>query len=134
MHVLYDFRGTPYPLAVLATTRASIQADRERLLRFLRAVTETIVFVQTHPAETMADLVARGVPDDEDMRRSYEDGAANFAFPPAPDPAAYRNLIDWNAEYLPAYRTVVVDDHVDPTLMADLERSGFLRTLGGGGS
>jgi len=132
MHVLADFRGTPYPLAVLATTRASIQADRERLLRFLRAVTETIVFVQTHPAETMADLVARGVPDDEDMRRSYEDGAANFAYPPAPDPAAYRNLIDWNSEYLPAYRTVVVDDHVDPSLMAELERSGFLRTLGGG--
>ena len=60
--------------------------------------------------------------------------AANFALPPAPDPVAYRNLIDWNAEYLPAYRTIVVEDHVDPSLMAELERSGFLRSLGGGSS
>src|SRR5439155_21524177 len=49
MRVLADFRGTPYPLAVIATTRASVQADRERLLRFLSAVTEAIAYVQTHP-------------------------------------------------------------------------------------
>jgi ABC-type nitrate/sulfonate/bicarbonate transport system substrate-binding protein len=129
MNVLHDFRGTPYPLAVVGTTRASMQADRERLLRFLRAITETIAYVQTHPAETMADLVARGVPDDDELRRAYEESAANLALPPTPDPEAYRNLIDWNAEYLPAYRGLVMDRHVEPDPMAELERSGFLRSF-----
>jgi ABC-type nitrate/sulfonate/bicarbonate transport system substrate-binding protein len=130
MRVLHDFSGTPYPLAVVATTRASLQNDRERVLRFLRAITETIAFIKTHPEETVADLVARGMPDDEQLRRAYEDGASNLALPPALNPAAFQNLLEWNAEYLPAYRDVVVDRHVDYSLMAELEREGFLRAVG----
>jgi ABC-type nitrate/sulfonate/bicarbonate transport system substrate-binding protein len=129
MRMLYDFRGTPYPLAVVATTRAGIQTDRERVLRFLRAITDAIAYVKTHPAETMADLVARGLPDDDDLRRAYDDGAANLSLPPALDPAANHNLIEWNAEYLPAYRDVAIDRHVDPSLMAEVEQSGFVRAL-----
>jgi hypothetical protein len=86
--------------------------------------------VKTHPAETMADLVARGLPDDDELRRAYEEGAANLSLPPVLDPAANRNLIEWNAEYLPAYRDVAIDRHIDPSLMADLEREGFFRALG----
>lgn len=130
LRVLHDFRGTPYPLAVVATTRANVQADRERVLRFLRAITDAIAYVKTHPAETIADLVARGMPDDDELRRAYEEGAANLSLPPALDPAANRNLIEWNAEYLPAYHDVVIERHVDPSLMADLEREGFFRALG----
>jgi ABC-type nitrate/sulfonate/bicarbonate transport system substrate-binding protein len=130
MRLLYDFRGTPYPLAVVATTRAGAQADRERVHRFLRAITDAIAYVKTHPAEVIADLVARGMPDDDELRRAYDEGAANLSLPPVLDPAAQRNLIEWNAEYQPAYRDVVIDRHTDPTLMADLEREGFFRALG----
>ena len=80
--------------------------------------------------EPIADLVARGMPDDDELRRAYDEGAANLLLPPVLDPAAQRNLIEWNAEYQPSYRDVVIERHVDPSLMADLEREGFFRALG----
>lgn len=129
-HVLFDFRTTPYPQAAFVTKRSTIQANRALVLRFLEATTAAIAYVKSHPQETMADLVSRGVPNDAQLPQTYQAGADSYALPPVLDREGLQNMMDWNSEVTPAFKGVSVDSQIDTSLMDELQTSGFLQSLG----
>lgn len=129
-HDLYDFSTTPYPTALLVTRRSTIQNNRAFVIRFLEATTATIQYVKTHPDETKADLVSRGLSNDANLQRTYEEGAAAYALPPTLDPPALQNMVQWNAEVSPAFQGIDISADADTSLMQELQTNGFLQSIG----
>ncbi len=119
--------------SIFATTRRTIARDRELVLRVLRALVEAI-----HLFKTRADIAVPMLQDfmQTDDRRAIERLHEFYVplFPQVPRPLLSGGMHDVHAlfaERYPSAARLEEADIADPSLIDEVEQSGFIRQLYG---
>lgn len=133
LRVLADLSELPIPWDhdVVMTTRRFINANRPAVLAFLRALVEANHFIlQPANRETVLRVIAQMLDE------SREGAEALYAFiprtvvpKPYPSRDAARALVEVLKDEFPELGRARVDEYVDTSLMAEIERSGFMESL-----
>ena len=129
---LYDI-GTlkiPYHVNAVVTREKTLKERRPFVMKVVRAFTEALHFIKTSKEETKA-LIAKNLKttDPEGLERAYR--AYNAAFPevPYPSPEGVKTLLDDIAPRTPKAATADPKSFVDPSVVQELEASGFIKQL-----
>jgi hypothetical protein len=127
---------TPHSLnvpSVLATTRRVIAADRQRVLCFLRGFIEAIHRFKTQAADVVPMLQEFLTFSDRHAAERVRDHYASV-FPIIPRPTlidGMQGLRDLFSQKYPAARGLTEKQIADPSLIDELEQSGFITRLYG---
>jgi ABC-type nitrate/sulfonate/bicarbonate transport system substrate-binding protein len=127
LHVLLDLvpEQIPWLFTAIVVRRETMGCRRDVLARFLKATAEGNLQALTNEQAAKAVLGARtGIADPAILAISYDDFRA--LSPPELEPT--RAAVEGALQQFPtADRNV--DDHVDASILDDLHRHGFFRTL-----
>ena len=129
--VLFDARKeVVYPSMSVVTRRKNIQDDRDTVMRMVRAHVEGIAYFKTHKDFSMNVLSKYlRVNDRELLEGSYEIFKQDFISVPYPITKGLEATYDYVAQTRPEIRNRKPDDFVDPSFIAELDKSGFIKKL-----
>lgn len=120
----------PYHVNAVVTREKTMRERRPFVTKVVRAFTEALHFIKTNKEETKA-LIAKNLKsnDPEGLERAYR--AYNAAFPEVPYPSAegVKTLLDDIAPRTPKAATADPKSFVDPSVVQELESSGFIKQL-----
>ncbi len=120
----------PYHVNAVVTREKTVKERRSLVAKVVRAFTEALHYIKTHKEETKA-LIGKNLKtnDPEGLERAYQ--AYNAAFPEIPYPNAegVKTLLDDIAPRTPKAATADPKSFVDPSLVQELESSGFIKQL-----
>jgi NitT/TauT family transport system substrate-binding protein len=132
--LLIDLVDTPvdYNSSGFTVTRTYLQQNRPVLLNFLRGYLEGHKRFFDDRAYAMDVLQKYARIDDPDvLENTYALYVEKyFVKVPLPSVASLQNIIDDYGEVNPRAKGLDASPYVDPTLIQDLQREGFLRQLG----
>jgi hypothetical protein len=116
---------------IFATTRRTIAADREQVLRVVRGFVETIYQFKTRASAVLPLLQEfLGFTDRRAIERIYEHYASVLPIVPRPELLdEMQELRDLFSRKYPAARDLQEADIIDLSLIDELERSGFIAQL-----
>jgi ABC-type nitrate/sulfonate/bicarbonate transport system substrate-binding protein len=114
----------------ILSREAIVKAKRPLLLKFTRAMIEAIHIIKTEK-EYAKSLFKRylGVADPEGLERAYKDYSAVFPETPYPTPDGVKTMLDDLAPRNPKAAAADPRAFVDMSLVAELEKSGFIKQL-----
>jgi NitT/TauT family transport system substrate-binding protein len=123
--------GLEYQHTGIATTRALLKSQPELARNFMKAYVEGIHYYKTHRKESQAVLRKYlGVDDSEALTEIYEDiGLTLVPEKPYPTLRGIRTILHELAARDPAAANVRAEQFVDMTLVAELDKSGFIDRL-----
>ena len=118
-------RNIPMIQAAVGTTRTFLKGNPNLVRRYLQAYIESLKFMRADPEKTKK-AIGRYTKNSnqEDLDETYRVLAGVWERVPYVSRAAIQNLLDFSP--LPAAKTAKPDQFIDDSLIADLERSGFI--------
>ena len=114
----------------ILSREAIVKAKRPLLLKLTRAMIEAIHIIKTEK-EYAKSLFKKnlGVADPEGLERAYKDYSAVFPEVPYPTPDGVKTMLDDLALKNPKAASADAKTFVDMSLVAELEKSGFIKQL-----
>lgn len=114
----------------ILSREAIVKTKRPLLLKLTRAMVEAIHIIKTEK-EYAKGLIKKnlGVADPEGLERAYKDYSNVFPEVPYPTPDGVKTMLDDLAPKNPKAATADAKTYVDMSLVAELEKSGFIRQL-----
>jgi NitT/TauT family transport system substrate-binding protein len=129
--VLFDARKeVVYPSMSVVTRRKNVQDDRDTVMQMVRSHVEGIAYFKTHKDFSMKVLSKYlRVNDRELLEGSYEIFKQDFISVPYPITKGLEATYDYVAQTRPEIRNRKPEDFVDPSFIAELDKSGFIKKL-----
>jgi ABC-type nitrate/sulfonate/bicarbonate transport system substrate-binding protein len=129
--VLLDARKeVVYPSMSVVTRRKSIVEDRDTVMRMVRSHVEGIAYFKTHKDFSMKVLGKYLRLNDRDLLEgSYELFKQDFISVPYPIMKGLEATYDYVATSRPEIRNRKPEEFMDPSFIAELEKSGFIKKL-----
>jgi NitT/TauT family transport system substrate-binding protein len=129
--VLFDARKeVVYPSMSVVTRRKNIQDDRDTVTRMIRAHVEGIAYFKTHKDFSMKVLSKYlRMNDRELLEGSYEIFKDFFISVPYPIMKGLEATYDYVATTKPEIRNRRPEEFMDPSFIAELDKSGFIKKL-----
>jgi ABC-type nitrate/sulfonate/bicarbonate transport system substrate-binding protein len=124
--------GEVFPFNGIATTRRYLQSKRPVVMNFMRAYLDAIKLNLDNKSLSKEILAGyTGINDDELLEIAYDIYILKIRSKvPYPVNKGWKTLIDFTARDNPKVRDVKAEDLLDDSIMKELEKSGFIRTLG----
>jgi NitT/TauT family transport system substrate-binding protein len=131
--VMWDARAeVQYPSMSVVTRRKTIQEDRDTVMRMLRAHVEGIHFLKTQKESSLKILGKYLRTNDPDfLEGSYAIYNKDFIPTPYPIVSGLQLAYDQVAQRRPDIYNHKPEEFVDPSLIAELDKSGFIKKLYG---
>jgi ABC-type nitrate/sulfonate/bicarbonate transport system substrate-binding protein len=129
--VLWDARKeVVYPSMSVVTRRKTVQEDRDTVMRMLRAHIEGIAYFKAHK-EFSKKVLSKYLRtnDQELLEGSYEIFVQDFISVPYPIMKGLEATYDYVAATRPEIRSRKPEEFMDPSLVAELDKSGFIKKL-----
>jgi NitT/TauT family transport system substrate-binding protein len=129
--VLCDARKeVVYPSMSVVTRRKSIVEDRDTVTRMIKAHVEGIAYFKNNKDFSVKVLSKRlKINDRETLENSYETYRQDFISTPYPITKGLEATYDYVAQTRPEIRNRKPEEFMDPSFIAELEKSGFIRKL-----
>ena len=129
--VLFDARKeVVYPSMSVVTRRKNIQDDRDTVMRMIRSHVEGIAYLKTHKDFSMKVLSKYlRMNDRELLEGSYEIFKDFFISVPYPIMKGLEATYDYVATTKPEIRNHRPEEFMDPSFIAELDKSGFIKKL-----
>jgi NitT/TauT family transport system substrate-binding protein len=131
--VLWDARiEVPYPSMSVVTRKKTIQEDRDTVMRMIRAHVEAIQFLKTQK-EASQKILAKYLKnnDKEILDGSYEIYKDDFLATPYPITQGLQATYEYVAQRRPEIYNHKPEEFTDPSFIAELDKSGFIKKLYG---
>jgi len=130
-HVLFDARKeVVYPSMSVVTRRKSLVEDRDTVMRMLKSHIEGIAYFKTHKDFSLKVLSKYLRTDDRALLEgSYEIFKEDFISVPYPIMRGLEATFDYVASRRPEIRSHKPEEFMDPSLVAELDKSGFIKAL-----
>ena len=132
-HMLWDSaKEIDYPWMEITTRRAAIKADRELILQYMKAHLEGIALFKTN-REFSIRVIKKMLktPDDELVNESYDIFSKMFLPTPYPNHPGMKASFDYVSETRPEVWKHKPEEFTDPSFVAELDKSGFIKGLYG---
>jgi NitT/TauT family transport system substrate-binding protein len=129
--VLFDARKeVVYPSMSVVTRRKSTQDDRDTVMRLMRSHVEGIAYFKTHKDFSMKVLSKYLKTNDRELLEgSYEIYKQDFISVPYPIMKGLEATYDYVAATKPEIRSRKPEEFMDPSFIAELDKSGFIKKL-----
>ena len=129
--VLWDARKeVVYPSMSVVTRRKTVQEDRDTVMRMLRAHIEGIAYFKTHKEFSMKVLSKYLRTNDQELLEgSYAIYKEDFISTPYPIMKGLEATYEYVAATRPEIRGKRPEEFMDPSLVAELDKSGFIKRL-----
>jgi NitT/TauT family transport system substrate-binding protein len=129
--VLWDFRKeVVYPSMSIVTRRKSIQEDRDTVMRMVKSHVEGIAHFKTHKDFSLKVLSKYLRTNDRELLEgSYDIYKQDFISTPYPIMKGLEATYDYVAQTKPEIRNRKPEEFVDPSFIAELDKSGFIKKL-----
>jgi NitT/TauT family transport system substrate-binding protein len=129
--VLWDARKeVVYPSMSVVTRRKTVQEDRDTVMRMLRAHIEGIAYFKTHKEFSMKVLSKYLRTNDQELLEgSYAIYKDDFISTPYPIMKGLEATYEYVAATRPEIRGKRPEEFMDPSLVAELDKSGFIKRL-----
>jgi NitT/TauT family transport system substrate-binding protein len=129
--VLWDARNeVVYPAMSVVTRRKTVQDDRDTVMRMLKSHVEGIAFFKAHKDFSMKVLSKYLRTNDQELLEgSYEIFRQDFISVPYPIMKGLEATYDYVAVSRPEIRGRKPEEFMDPSLIAELDKSGFIKKL-----
>ena len=129
--VLWDARKeVVYPSMSVVTRRKTLQEDRDTVMRMLKSHVEAIAYFKTHKDFSMKVLGKYLRTNDQELLEgSYEIFRQDFISVPYPIMHGLEATYDYVAQTRPEIRNRKPEEFMDPSLMTELDKSGFIKQL-----
>jgi NitT/TauT family transport system substrate-binding protein len=131
--VLWDARiEVPYPSMSVVTRKKTVQEDRDTVMRMMRAHVEGIHFLKTQK-EASQKILAKYLKnnDRELLEGSYEIYKDDFIATPYPITQGLETTYEYVAQRRPEIYNHKPEEFTDPSFIAELDKSGFIKKLYG---
>jgi NitT/TauT family transport system substrate-binding protein len=134
-HLLYDLSnlGVTYTLHGIGTRKSFVREHRDAAIKFLKAYLEGIYLFKTNKELSLNTMkkVAR-LDDVSIMNTAYEEYSKRLIRDvPYPNPEGIQIIIDQLAKSRPQAKGLNPNDFIDPSLLREIEQSGFVKRLYG---
>ncbi len=132
-HVLWDARTeVPYPSMSVVTRKKTIQEDRDTVARMMRAHIEGIHFLKTQKEASLKILAKYLRTNDKELLEgSYEIYKDDFIATPYPIIQGLQTTYEYVAQRRPEIYNHKAEEFTDPSFIAELDKSGFIKKLYG---
>jgi ABC-type nitrate/sulfonate/bicarbonate transport system substrate-binding protein len=129
--VLFDARKEViYPSMSIVTRRKSIVEDRDTVMRMVKAHVEGIAYFQNNKDFAMRVLSKQlKMNDRETLENSYDTYKQDFIPVPYPIMKGLEATYDYVAQTRPEIRGRKPEEFMDPSFIAELDKSGFIKKL-----
>ena len=129
--VLWDARvEVPYPSMSVVTRRKSVQEDRDTVMRMVRSHVEGIHFLKANKEASLKILSKYLRTSDRDLLEgSYEIYSKDFIPTPYPIVSGLQLAYEQVAQRRPEINQHKPEEFVDPSFIAELDKSGFIKKL-----
>jgi NitT/TauT family transport system substrate-binding protein len=129
--VLWDARKeVVYPSMSVVTRRKTVQGDRDTVMRMLKSHIEAIAYFKAHKDFSMKVLSKYLRTNDQELLEgSYEIFRQDFISVPYPIMKGLEATYEYVAATRPEIRGRKPEEFMDPSLVAELEKSGFIKKL-----
>src|SRR5438132_7321771 len=129
--VLWDARKeVVYPSMSVVTRRKNIQDDRDTVMRMIRSHVEGIAYFKTHKDFSMKVLSKYLRTNDQELLEgSYEIFKEDFISVPYPIMKGLEATYEYVAATKPEIRSRKPEEFMDPSFIAELDKSGFIKKL-----
>ena len=129
--VLFDARKEViYPSMSIVTRRKNIVEDRDTVMRMVKAHVEGIAYFKNNKEFSIKVLSKQlKINDRETLENSYETYKQDFISVPYPITKGLEATYDYVAQTRPEIRNRKPEEFVDPSFIAELEKSGFIKKL-----
>lgn len=107
-----------------------VKTKRPLMLKLARAMVEAIHVIKTEK-EYAISLFRKnlGVTDQQGLERAYRDYSAIFPEVPIPTPNGVKTMLDYLARTNPKAASADPNAFIDPSLIRELETSGFIKQV-----
>src|SRR5262245_6772987 len=129
---LYDVAKLKIPFwwNGILSREAIVKAKRPLLLKLTRAMIAAIHIIKTEKEYAKAIFRKNlGVADPEGLERAYQDYSNVFPEVPYPTPDGVKTMLDDMAVKNPKAASADAKSYVDSSLVAEFERTGFIKQL-----
>lgn len=122
-----------YPMHGFGTRKSFIRDNRDVVIRFMKAYLEGIYLFKTNKELALNVLKKYTRVDDISiMQGAYDDYAQRFIRNvPYPNPEGIQTILDLLAKTRPQFKKLNPNDFIDPTILKEIEDSGFVKQLYG---
>jgi len=129
--VLWDARKeVVYPSMSVVTRRKTVQEDRDTVMRMLKSHVEGIAYFKTHKDFSIKVLSKYLRTNDQELLEgSYEIFKQDFISVPYPIMKGLEATYDYVAATRPEIRNRKPEEFMDPSLIAELDKSGYIKKL-----
>ena len=129
--VLFDARkDVVYPSMSIVTRRKNIVEDRETVMRMIKAHVEGIAYFRHNKEFAMRVLGKQlRITDRETLESSYDTYRQDFIPVPYPIMKGLDATYDYVAQTRPEIRVHKPEEFMDPSFIAELDKSGFIKKL-----
>jgi ABC-type nitrate/sulfonate/bicarbonate transport system substrate-binding protein len=129
--VLWDARKeVVYPSMSVVTRRKTVQDDRDTVMRMLKSHIEAIAYFKTHKDFSIKVLSKYLRTNDQELLEgSYAIFSQDFISVPYPIMKGLEATYDYVAATRPEIRGRKPEEFMDPSLVAELDKSGFIKKL-----
>jgi NitT/TauT family transport system substrate-binding protein len=129
--VLWDARKeVVYPSMSVVTRRKTIQDDRDTVIRMLRAHVEGIAYFKSNKEFSIKVLSKYLRTNDQELLEgSYEIFKQDFISVPYPIMKGLEATYEYVASTRPEIRNRKPEEFMDPSLVAELDKTGFIKKL-----
>jgi NitT/TauT family transport system substrate-binding protein len=123
-------RNIPMVHASLGATRDYVKEHRDRTRSFLQAYLEAVKFVSTNKKETKQIIGSyTKTSNEEDLEETYQTFIKVWERVPYVSPTAVQSVLNFTRQ--PAAKTAKPEQFIDNSILAELEKSGFVKRLYG---
>lgn len=131
--VMWDARvEVPYPSMSVVTRKKTIQEDRDAVMRMVRSHVEGIHFLKTQKEASLKILAKYLRTDDRELLEgSYDIYSKDFIATPYPIVTGLKLAYDQVAQRRPEINNHKPEEFADPSFIAELDKSGFIKKLYG---
>ena len=131
--VLWDARiEVPYPSMSVVTRKKTIQEDHDTVARMIRAHIEAIHYLKTQKEASLKILAKYLRTNDKELLEgSYEIYKDDFIAVPYPVTQGLQTTYEYVAQRRPEIYNHKAEEFTDPSFIADLDKSGFIKKLYG---
>ncbi len=125
--------GARYTMHGFGTRKSFIQANRDIVIRFMKAYLEGIHVFKTNKDVALQVLKKYTRLDDMSLvQTSYDEMSQRLIRRvPYPDAAGIQTIIDQLAKTRPQMKNLNPNDFIDPSILKEIEDSGFVKKLYG---
>lgn len=121
-----------YPWMEITTRRTAIKADRELITRYMKAHLEGIALFKSNRDFSIKVIKKMlKTPDDELVNESYDIFSKMFLPTPYPNHPGMKISFEYVAETRPDVWKHKAEEFTDPSFVAELDKSGFIKSLYG---